>query len=127
MNLLTDIAVKPNNKVITGCFNITDEERVRRFVWRVEKELSKVDILVNNAGIHPLKPIEEIDSEEWDLVFRVNVKAHFFFVKQCYLKCEKENLEELLISLLKLEKMAVLLRPCIMRLLKERYWLLQEI
>lgn len=76
-----EIEQKTGQKVITGCFNITDEERVHTFVSRVEKELSKIDILVNNAGIHPLKPIEEIDSEEWDLVFRVNVKAHFFFCK----------------------------------------------
>jgi len=76
-----EIEQKTGQKVITGRFNITDEERVRTFVSRVEKELSKIDILVNNAGIHPLKPIEEIDGEEWDLVFRVNVKAHFFFCK----------------------------------------------
>ena len=37
--------------------------------------------MVNNAGIHPLKPIEEIEDKEWDLVFAVNVKAHYYFCK----------------------------------------------
>jgi NAD(P)-dependent dehydrogenase (short-subunit alcohol dehydrogenase family) len=86
-----EIEQKTGQKVITGCFNITDEEAVRSFVSRVEKELSKIDILVNNAGIHPLKPIEEIDSEEWDLVFQVNVKASFFFCKAVLTEMRKRK------------------------------------
>jgi len=61
--------------------DISKQNQVNEFVADVEKEFGKVDILVNNAGIHPLHPIEDISSDEWDLVFAVNIKAHFFFCK----------------------------------------------
>lgn len=40
-----------------------------------------LDILVNNAGIGTARPIEEIDEEEYERVFAVNVKAPHFIVK----------------------------------------------
>jgi len=76
-----EIRKATGRKVITGAFDITDEAAVKTFVAEVEKGFGKIDILVNNAGIHPLKPIEQIESKEWDLVFAVNVKASFFFCK----------------------------------------------
>lgn len=68
-------------KVYSEKVDITSQELVNQFVKHVEKEFGKVDILVNNAGVHPLKPIEEIESAEWDFVFNVNVKASYFFCK----------------------------------------------
>jgi len=76
-----EIRKATGRRVITGAFDITDEVAVKSFVAEVEKGFGKIDILVNNAGIHPLKPIEQIESKEWDLVFAVNVKASFFFCK----------------------------------------------
>lgn len=61
--------------------DVSKQEQVNNFVANTEKKFNKVDILVCNAGIHPLKPIEEISSEEWDLVFNVNIKSDFFFSK----------------------------------------------
>jgi 3-oxoacyl-[acyl-carrier protein] reductase len=76
-----EIREATGRKVITGAFDITDESAVKKFVSEVESGFGKIDILVNNAGIHPLKPIEEIESKEWDLVFAVNVKASYYFCK----------------------------------------------
>jgi len=76
-----EIAEETGRRVIAEVLDITDEQKVKDFTARVERELGKIDIVVNNAGIHPLKPIEEIDGDEWDLVFRVNVKAQFYFCK----------------------------------------------
>ncbi|PKL03345.1 MAG: hypothetical protein CVV53_09820, partial [Spirochaetae bacterium HGW-Spirochaetae-9] len=76
-----EIREATGRKVITGAFDITDESAVKKFVGEVESGFGKIDILVNNAGIHPLKPIEEIESKEWDLVFAVNVKASYYFCK----------------------------------------------
>ncbi len=76
-----EIREATGQKVVATALNITDEAAVKDFVAEVESTLGKVDILVNNAGIHPLKPIEEIEGDEWDLVFSVNVKASFYFCK----------------------------------------------
>ncbi|MGF7159379.1 NAD(P)-dependent dehydrogenase (short-subunit alcohol dehydrogenase family) [Rhodoligotrophos appendicifer] len=39
--------------------------------------LGTVDILVNNAGVYPRKPILEIDDDDWDYTFDVNLRAMF--------------------------------------------------
>lgn len=51
-------------------------------VWEAfDQRAEGVDILVNNAGIGTTAPIEEIDEEEYDRVFAVNVKAPYFIAK----------------------------------------------
>ncbi|MCX5061317.1 MULTISPECIES: SDR family oxidoreductase [unclassified Streptomyces] len=47
-----------------------------------DRHAEGLDILVNNAGIGNTRPIEDMDEEEYDRVFAVNVKAPFFLVKQ---------------------------------------------
>lgn len=78
-----EIKEATGSKVFAEKVDITDQKQVVAFVEKVEQEFGKVDILVNNAGVHPsmINSIEEIDGEEWDFVFNVNIKASFFFCK----------------------------------------------
>ncbi|MFO1435752.1 MAG: SDR family oxidoreductase [Gammaproteobacteria bacterium] len=43
---------------------------------------NKFDILVNNAGIAPFTPFAQIEPDEFDEVFAVNVKAPLFITQQ---------------------------------------------
>ena len=55
---------------------------VGRAVDETAKRLGTPDILVNNAGTtHKNKPILDVDEADFDLVFRVNVKSIFLFVR----------------------------------------------
>lgn len=55
---------------------------VGRVVEEAARRLGTPDILVNNAGTtHKNKPILEVDEADFDLVFRVNVKSIFLFVR----------------------------------------------
>lgn len=47
-----------------------------------DRHADGLDILVNNAGIGKSRSIEEIDEEEYDKLFAVNVKAPFFLVQR---------------------------------------------
>ena len=47
-----------------------------------DRHADGLDILVNNAGIGKSRSIEEMDEEEYDKLFAVNVKAPFFLVQQ---------------------------------------------
>jgi 3-oxoacyl-[acyl-carrier protein] reductase len=40
-----------------------------------------VDVLVNNAGVLSVHRVEELDPDEWDRMFRVNVKGTFLVTK----------------------------------------------
>ena len=68
-------------KAVAGRVDVSNEAEVNIFVNEVERQFGRIDILVNNAAIHPLHPIEEITSEEWDMVLAVNLKGYFFFAK----------------------------------------------
>jgi len=51
-------------------------------VWEAfDRQADGLDFLVNNAGIGTSRAIEEIDEEEYDRVFAVNVKAPHFIVR----------------------------------------------
>ena len=41
-------------------------------------EVNGVDVLVNNAGVFPFAPTHEVDSNEFDATFALNVRAPFF-------------------------------------------------
>ena len=63
---------------ITG--DVTDERTVADGVARILEELGRLDVLVNNAGVFAemeRRPFWEIDVDEWERVFRSNVRSAF--------------------------------------------------
>jgi NAD(P)-dependent dehydrogenase (short-subunit alcohol dehydrogenase family) len=60
--------------------DITRADQVRDFVAAVNAALGSPDILINNAGLFTklaLKPLADIESEEWDRVMTVNIRGTF--------------------------------------------------
>ncbi|MCL6444637.1 MAG: SDR family oxidoreductase, partial [Alicyclobacillus sp.] len=57
--------------------DVSDEQSVAAMVGRVEDAWGGVDILINNAAIYPSRPFDEVTTEEWDSVFRVNARGYF--------------------------------------------------
>jgi 3-oxoacyl-[acyl-carrier protein] reductase len=66
---------------ITG--DVSKREDVARMIAQTVQFFGGLDILVNNAGVtHRNKPIMEVTEDEFDLIFRVNVKSIFHFVRE---------------------------------------------
>jgi NAD(P)-dependent dehydrogenase (short-subunit alcohol dehydrogenase family) len=61
--------------------DVADPAAVEALVGSVTERLGPVDILVNNAGIYPNCPVVEMDIEEWDRVFDLNVRAPFLMCR----------------------------------------------
>lgn len=57
--------------------DVTDWKADQRLVADVIAEFGVIDILVNNAGVSKSVPFLEIEEQEWDRVFNVNVKGVF--------------------------------------------------
>lgn len=58
--------------------DVAREEDCRRIVEAAHTHFGHVDILVNNAGIFgPVKPCEDVTTEEWDETFAINLRAPF--------------------------------------------------
>jgi len=58
--------------------NILNIERVRQFVPEVVSRYGSADVLINCVGMQIEAPAEKYKEEDWDQVFRVNLKSAFF-------------------------------------------------
>lgn len=69
----------------TKCrFMVTDfnqPETVKEALKNISELYERIDILVNNAGIAISGTVETLTEEEWDEIFRVNVKAPYLMCK----------------------------------------------
>ena len=61
--------------------DIADEAAAIALFDQAEREFGGVDVLVHTAGIMPLAPIAQLDLDELDRVFRVNVRGTFAVAK----------------------------------------------
>lgn len=57
--------------------DITDEDSVRRMFASIRS----LDILINNAGIGLVGSVEETETEDFDRIFRVNVRGMFLVTR----------------------------------------------
>jgi dihydroanticapsin dehydrogenase len=60
---------------------VTQEESVSDFVNSAVKELGGLDVLVQNAGLQRLGKVTDFATSDWDAIFAVNSRAHFFGAK----------------------------------------------
>lgn len=68
--------------VTTLCFDVCDEQAVRRAVATLADKSEVVDILVNNAGLAAgLAPIDAGDISDWELMIDTNVKGLLYVTK----------------------------------------------
>ena len=65
-----------NHKNITAIsVDLSKDEAINSAVSFIKKEWNRVDILINNAGLLINKPFEELTTEDFENVYRVNVFA----------------------------------------------------
>lgn len=63
--------------------DVTNHDQVKAVVDKtVEAFGGGVDVLVNVAGIMKQAPVDEIEEKDWDLMFDVNCKGTFLFIKE---------------------------------------------
>jgi 3-oxoacyl-[acyl-carrier protein] reductase len=74
-----EVARKIGDGAIAIRCDVSKKADVEAALAATQKAFGGVDILVNNAGIsHVNKPVGDIDEDEFDRVFAVNVKGLFF-------------------------------------------------
>ncbi|MGV3467072.1 MAG: SDR family NAD(P)-dependent oxidoreductase [Heyndrickxia sp.] len=61
--------------------DVSKEEDWKKVADETSKTFGKVDILFNNAGIYIIKPVAEIELEEWNRLMSINVTGVFLGMK----------------------------------------------
>ncbi len=69
-------------KAIALGADISDREQVRSAVATLRDAFGPVTIVVNNAGVTAFTPFEEITEEQWEFIYRVNVKGTFVVTQE---------------------------------------------
>jgi 3-oxoacyl-[acyl-carrier protein] reductase len=81
-NAAKSVAVAIGPDAIAVRADVANAVDVNRAVAEVVRSFGKLDILVNNAGIsHRNRPMLEVEEEEFDRVFAVNVKSIYLFAR----------------------------------------------
>ena len=72
-----------NKRIFVSEADASDEIQVINFFNKIKKKFKNLNALINNIGIEgPTRPIEKLDSNEWENTLHVNVNSHFYFTKQ---------------------------------------------
>jgi len=78
--------------------DITQAEQVKALAGRITDEVGPLDVLVNAAGIGIIKPLENLEPEEFAQVIQTNLQGAFHLMKY-FLPPMKERKEGLIINL----------------------------
>ena len=67
--------------------DVSEESSIQHLVQETEKIYGGIDIMVNNAGVvGKIKgdPVINLDQEDWDISYRVNLRSVFYCCKAIY-------------------------------------------
>jgi len=58
--------------------DVTDKKQVEAVVAAAVADFAKLDVLINNAGLMPIRPMSEVNTDEWDAMIDVNLKGTLY-------------------------------------------------
>jgi NADP-dependent 3-hydroxy acid dehydrogenase YdfG len=58
--------------------DVVDKNQVKQVTDAVIADFGTLDVLINNAGLMPIRPMAEVNTEEWDAMIDVNIKGTLY-------------------------------------------------
>lgn len=58
--------------------DVTDKSAVQFVVAAIIADFGRLDVLINNAGLMPIRPMAEVNTDEWDQMIDVNLKGTLY-------------------------------------------------
>lgn len=86
---LAEELTSSGHQVVAVKVDVSRESDVRELIQETLHRFGQLDVLVNNAaGILP-KFLEDVEEEEWDRLFNINLKSVFLMVKHAIAELRK--------------------------------------
>jgi glucose 1-dehydrogenase len=70
------VVEKSPNSIKLAC-ELSDSNAIRKMFAEIESRFKRIDVLVNNAATQNSTPFLEMEEDNWDHIFAVNLKAPF--------------------------------------------------
>ena len=78
--------------------DVTDSESLDEMAQAAKERHGGIDILCCNAGIFPQNHLENMSSDEWDLVLGTNLKGTFLAIKSCLPELKQSSSGRIIIT-----------------------------
>jgi NAD(P)-dependent dehydrogenase (short-subunit alcohol dehydrogenase family) len=91
LNRVCGEIVKAGGRCLPVVADVSKREDVSSVVHSTLENYGRVDILFNNAGIVTPGKVDEIDEEQWDRAFAINVKSMYLFCRAVVPEFEKQG------------------------------------
>ena len=62
--------------------DLTKEKQIEKSIKKIRRKFGKIDILINTPGSFLIKSIDKTTINEFDEIFKINVRAPFIFSKE---------------------------------------------
>ncbi|NBD23006.1 SDR family oxidoreductase [Paenibacillus glycinis] len=66
---------KAGGKAGAYALDVVDKAQFKSVADAVIADFGKLDVLVNNAGLMPIRPMAEVNTDEWDMMIDINIKG----------------------------------------------------
>ena len=76
---------------ICAAADIRREAEVKALIAGASEKLGRIDILLNCAGVSRRGSLYDVNEEQWDFTFNVNVKGLFFICRETFRVMEKQG------------------------------------
>jgi 3-oxoacyl-[acyl-carrier protein] reductase len=78
--------------------DISKEDDMQRLAHATAMAFGGIDVLCTNAGVFPQSKIEDMTTDEWDLVMGTNLKGTFLPIKACLPHLKKSDQGRIVIT-----------------------------
>ncbi|MDQ0874507.1 NAD(P)-dependent dehydrogenase (short-subunit alcohol dehydrogenase family) [Paenibacillus sp. V4I3] len=86
---LAEELTSSGHQVVEVKVDVSRDSDVRELIQETLHRFGQLDVLVNNAAVILPKFLEEVEEEEWDRLFNINLKSVFLMVKHAIAELRK--------------------------------------